>query len=37
MTDGGDRAEVEHEMAFEAAREMIAGTTTTTVFFLLHY
>ena len=37
MASGGDRAEQEVKVVFEAARDVTAGTTATFVFFLLYY
>jgi hypothetical protein len=37
MASGGDRAEQEVKVVFEAARDVIAGTAATFVFFLLYY
>jgi hypothetical protein len=37
MAGGGDRAEQEVKVVFEAARDVIAGTAATFVFFLLYY
>jgi hypothetical protein len=37
MASGGDRAEQEVKVVFEAARDVTAGTAATFVFFLLYY
>ena len=37
MAGGGDKAEQEVKVVFEAARDVIAGTAATFVFFLLYY
>ena len=37
MAGGGDRAEQEVKVVFEAARDVIAGTAATFVFFPLYY
>jgi hypothetical protein len=37
MASSGDRAEWEVKVVFEAARDVIAGTAATFVFFLLYY
>ena len=37
MAGGGDRAKQEIKVVFEAARDVIAGTAATFVFFLLYY